>query len=61
MFKSINQKVKVQPVKRKDLRKPSDDRSVYSILYALCWVHRLNMELDFESLFGLLCAAVLVG
>ncbi len=25
------------------------------------WIHRLNMELDLQSLFGLLCAAVLIG
>jgi hypothetical protein len=24
-------------------------------------VHRLNMELDLQSLFGLLCTAVLIG
>ncbi len=25
------------------------------------WKHRLNMELDLQSLFGLLCTAVLIG
>jgi hypothetical protein len=25
------------------------------------WTHRLNMELDLQSLFGLLCTAVLIG
>jgi hypothetical protein len=26
--------------------------------FGLCWEHRLNMELDLQSLFGLLCTAV---
>jgi len=25
------------------------------------WTHRLNMEVDLQSLFGLLCTAVLIG
>jgi hypothetical protein len=25
------------------------------------WAHRLNMELNLQSLFGLLCTAVLIG
>ncbi len=29
--------------------------------FNLCLTHRLNMELDIQSLFGLLCTAVLIG
>jgi hypothetical protein len=31
----------------------------YQLLCA--WNHRFNMELDLQSLFGLLCTAVLIG
>ncbi len=33
----------------------------HSLFQQLRWGNRLNMELDLQSLFGLLCTAVLVG
>ena len=30
-------------------------------LFVIHFIHRLNMELDLQSLFGLLCTAVLIG
>ncbi len=36
--------------------------TVHVCMYArLPYMHRLNMELDLQSLFGLLCTAVLIG
>ena len=32
-----------------------------SVLVTVIQYHRLNMELDLQSLFGLLCTAVLIG
>jgi hypothetical protein len=38
-------------------------RYVVELLFVLrvCLTHRLNMELDLQILFGLLCTAVLIG
>ena len=48
------------------IQKEGDGHS-YITMYTVCsisiyvWWPRLNMELDLQSLFGLLCTAVLIG
>jgi hypothetical protein len=43
------------------IAKIKDDISNFMLRHVAWFIHRLNMELDLQSLFGLLWTAVLIG